>query len=72
MGILLGGILIVVSGLLGQSSYAWISLGGIAMAVAVAIEAGIRRPEDQPARYSSAICDGAFVMAALCWLISIT
>ena len=72
MGILLGGILIVVAGLLGESSYAWISLGGIAMAVAVALEAGIRRPEDQPGKHSAAICDGAFVMAALCWLISIT
>jgi hypothetical protein len=72
MGMLLGGILIVIAGLIGSSSYGWISLGGIAMAVLVAIEAGISRPEDQPGKYSAAICDGAFVIAGLCWLISIT
>ena len=71
MGMLLGGILIVVAGLIGSSSYAWISLGGIAMVIAVALEAGIPRPEHRPGRYSAAICDGAFVAAALCWLVSI-
>ncbi|HEV2072447.1 MAG TPA: hypothetical protein VGR29_02285 [Thermomicrobiales bacterium] len=72
MGMLLGGILIVIGGLIGSSSYGWISLGGIAMAVAVAVEAGISRPEDQPGKYSATICDGAFVIGGLCWLISIT
>lgn len=71
MGMLLGGILIVVAGLIGHSSYAWIALGGIAMAVFVAIEAGISRPDDQPGRYAAAICDGAFVVAAVCWLMGI-
>lgn len=72
MSVLLGGILIVLAGLVGSSSYAWIALGGIVMAVSVAIEAGISRPEDQPGKYSAAITDGAFVIAAICWLISIT
>lgn len=72
MGMLLGGILIVVSGLIGESSYAWISLGGIGMAVFVAIEAGLSRPVDQPGRHAAAICDTAFVFAAVCWLIGIT
>lgn len=72
MGMLLAGILVVIAGLLGESSYAWISLGGIVMAVAVAVEAGIPRPDDQPGRYAAAICDGSFVIAALCWLVSIT
>lgn len=72
MGMLLGGVLIVIAGLIGSSTYAWISLGGIVMAVAVAVEAGISRPEEQPGKYAAAICDSAFVIAALCWLISIT
>lgn len=72
MGILLGGLLVVIAGLIGESSYAWISLGGISAAIFIALEAGIPRPDDQPGRYSAALCDGAFVVAAVCWLISIT
>jgi|GEM_PF-4393530 len=72
ISMLLGGILVVVAGLVGESSYALISLGGITMAVAVALEAGISRPENRPGKYSAALCDGAFVVAAVCWLISIT
>lgn len=72
MAVLLGGILIVLAGLASSSSYGWISLAGIVMAVSIAIEAGISRPEDQPGKYSAAICDGAFVFAALCWLIGTT
>jgi hypothetical protein len=72
MGMLLGGLLIVIAGLIGTSSYAWISLGGISAAIFIALEAGIPRPEDQPGRYSTALCDGAFVFTAVCWLISIT
>jgi hypothetical protein len=72
MGILLGGLLVVIAGLIGTSSYPWISLGGISAAIFIALEAGIPRPEEQPGRYSAALCDGAFVVAAICWLISIT
>lgn len=72
MGMLLGGIVIVLSGLIGESSYPWISLGGIAMAVFVAIEAGMSRPDDHPGRHAAAIIDGAFVFAAVCWLVGIT
>lgn len=72
IAMLLGGILVVVAGLVGESSYAWVSLGGITMAVAVAAEAGVSRPDDQPGKYAAAICDAAFVTAAICWLVSIT
>lgn len=71
MGMLLGGILVVLAGLIGESTNAWIALGGILMAVAVAMEAGISRPDDNPGKHSAAICDGAFVALAICWLISI-
>jgi hypothetical protein len=72
MGILLGGLLVVAAGLIGTSSYPWISLGGISAAIFIALEAGLPRPEDQPGRYAATLCDGAFVVAAVCWLISIT
>lgn len=72
MGILLGGILVIIAGLIGNSVNAWIALGGVLMAVAVAMEAGIFRPEDNPGKYSAALCDGAFAIAAVCWLIGIT
>ncbi|HWV36746.1 MAG TPA: hypothetical protein VNZ55_14010 [Thermomicrobiales bacterium] len=72
MGMLLGGILIVLAGLLGHASNAWIALGGVLMAIAVAMEAGISRPEDNPGKYSAAICDGAFVALAICWLIGLS
>lgn len=72
MAILLGGILIVVAGVIGSSSYAWISLGGIIMAISIAIEAGIPRPGNEPGKYASVLCEGAFFLAALCWLVSIT
>src|SRR5699024_3044132 len=72
MAMLLGGIAVVLAGIIGESTYAWVSLGGMTMAIAVAAEAGISRPDDQPGKYASAICDAAFVVTATCWLISIT
>lgn len=72
MGMLLGGILIVVSGLIGDASNAWIALGGILMAVAVALEAGMSQPDEHPGTHSTQICDGVFAVVAICWLISIT
>lgn len=72
MGMLLGGILIIVAGLIGNSSHGWLALGGITMAVAVALEAGSRLSPTHPGRTSAAISDIAFVVAALCWLTSIT
>jgi hypothetical protein len=71
MGILLGGLLVVLAGLIASASYPWIALGGISSAIFVALEAGVPRPDDQPGRYAGAICDGAFLAAALCWLISL-
>lgn len=71
MGILLGGLLVVLGGLLASASYPWIALGGILAAIFVALEAGVPRPDDQPGRYAGAICDGAFLVAALSWLISL-
>lgn len=72
LAMLAGGIVVVTAGLVGESSYPWVSLGGITMAVAVAAEAGVSRPDDQPGKYASAICDAAFVTTAVCWLVSIT
>lgn len=72
MGMLLGGILIVAAGLVSDASNAWIALGGVLMAVAVALEAGISRPDEHPGKYATAICDGAFAILAVCWLISLT
>jgi hypothetical protein len=71
MGILLGGLLVVLAGLIASASYPWIALGGISATIFVALEAGVPRPDDQPGRYAVAICDGAFLVAALCWLISL-
>ena len=71
MGMLLGGLLVVGVGILASASYPWIALGGITPAIFVALEAGVPRPEDHPGRYAGAICDGAFVVAARCWLISL-
>lgn len=72
MGMLLGGILIIVAGLIGESSHAWLALGGITMALAVALEAGVRISPTHPGRTSATISDIAFVMTAICWLTSIT
>jgi len=72
MGMLLGGILIIVAGLIGESSHAWLALGGIIMALGVALEAGVRISDDHPGQASAAISDTAFVLAAICWLTSIT
>jgi hypothetical protein len=72
MGMVLGGILIIVAGLIGNSSHAWLALGGSTMAIAVALEAGSRLSPTHPGRTSAAISDIAFVVAALCWLTSIT
>lgn len=72
MGMLLGGILIIVSGLVGESSHAWLAMGGITMAIAVAMEAGVRISDSLPNKTSAAISDTAFVIAAICWLTSIT
>lgn len=72
MGMLLGGILIIAAGLIGESSHAWLALGGITMAIAVAMEAGARLSPTHPGRTSAAISDIAFVVAAICWLTSIT
>ena len=72
IGMLLGGILIIAAGLVGESSYAWLALGGIVMAIAVALEAGVRLSPTHPGRTSAAISDIAFVIAAICWLTSIT
>lgn len=72
MGMLLGGILVIVAGLVGESSYAWLALGGIVMAIAVALEAGVRLSPTHPGRTSAAISDIAFVVTAICWLTSIT
>lgn len=72
MGMLLGGILIIVAGLVGESSHAWLALGGITMAIAVAMEAGVRISPTEPGKTSAAISDVAFVIAAICWLTSIT
>lgn len=72
MGMLLAGILIIVSGLTGESANEWLALGGIVMAVAVALEAGVRESDTHPGQNSAAISDMAFVIAAICWLTSIT
>lgn len=72
MGMLLGGILIIAAGLIGESSYGWLALGGVVMAMAVALEAGVRISPTHPGRTSAAISDIAFVLAAICWLTSIT
>jgi hypothetical protein len=72
MGMVLGGILIIVAGLIGNSSHAWLALGGSTMAIAVALEAGSRLSSTRPGRTSAAISDIAFVVAGLCWLTSIT
>lgn len=71
MGMLLGGLLVVTGGILFSASYPWVALGGIATAMFVALEAGVPRPEDKPGRYAGAICDAAFVVAALSWLIGL-
>jgi hypothetical protein len=72
MGMLLGGILVIVAGLVGESSHAWIALGGITMAIGVALEAGVRTSDTDPGRTSATISDSTFVIAAICWLTSIT
>lgn len=72
MGMLLGGILIIVAGLVGESSHEWLALGGIVMAFGVALEAGTPDSAAHPGRNSAAISDLAFVIAAICWLTSIT
>jgi hypothetical protein len=71
MGMLLGGILIIVAGLIGNSSHEWLALGGMAMAFGVAIEAGTPDSTTHPGRTSAAISDLSFVIAAICWLTSI-
>jgi hypothetical protein len=72
MGMLLGGILIIVAGLIGESAHEWLALAGMTMAFGVALEAGVPQSETHPGRSSAAISDIAFVIAALCWLTSIT
>lgn len=71
IALLLAGILIALAGLLGESVAAWVALGGIVMAVAVALEAGIARPDAQPGRHADTIVNIAFLVSAVCWLTSI-
>lgn len=61
------GVLIVVAGLIGTTSHAWVALGGIVLALAVPLEAGSKGTSADPARIS----DVAFLIAAMCWLIAI-
>ncbi len=72
MGMLLGGILVIVAGLVGESDDGWLALGGVTMALAVALEAGARLSPTHPGRTSAAISDLAFAFLAVCWLTSIT
>lgn len=72
MGMLLGGILVIVAGLVGESERGWLALGGVTMALAVALEAGSRLSPTHPGRTSAAISDLAFAILAVCWLTSIT
>lgn len=72
IGMLLGGILVITAGLIGESAHEWLALAGTAMALGVALEAGMPQSDTHPGRNSAAISDIAFIIAAICWLTSIT
>lgn len=72
MGMLLGGILVIVAGLVGESDHSWLALGGVTMALAVALEAGSRLSPTHPGRTSAAVSDLAFAVLTVCWLASIS
>lgn len=66
-----GGALLVLAGMIGHEANAWLALGGIVMVIGVAAEAGAPSQGAMPGRYSIAISNLAFYLAAICWLVSV-